>query len=60
VPPRASQDQVAEPGKFPFATAHLDHGHIYGQCGGLIKVGGCLNRTENAIAHAFKAAERAR
>ncbi len=30
------------PGEFVFAAAHLDHGHIYGQCGGLLEAGGTL------------------
>jgi len=33
---------VARPGEFVFAAAHLDHGHIYGQCGGLADAGGTL------------------
>ena len=28
--------------EFPFAATGLDHGHIYGQCGGLIEAGGTL------------------
>ena len=30
---------VVQPGEFPFAAAFLEHGHIYGQCGGLIEAG---------------------
>jgi len=33
---------VCGPGDFPFAAAALDHGHIYGQCNGLIEAGGTL------------------
>jgi len=33
---------VVGPGEFIFAAAHLDHGHIYGQCGGLLEAGGTL------------------
>ena len=33
---------VVEPGEFIFAAAHLDHGHIYGQCNGLLEAGGEL------------------
>jgi predicted dehydrogenase len=33
---------VVGPGEFVFAAAHLDHGHIYGQCGGLLDAGGTL------------------
>ena len=31
---------VCVPGDFIVAAAHLDHGHIYGQCNGLIGAGG--------------------
>ncbi len=30
---------VCRPGEFVIAAAHLDHGHIYGQCGGLTEAG---------------------
>ena len=33
---------VCKAGEFPFAAAHLDHPHIYGQCEGLIEAGGTL------------------
>jgi len=33
---------VCRPGEFTFAAAALDHGHIYGQCNGLIEAGGEL------------------
>jgi len=33
---------VCGPGDFLFAAAALDHGHIYGQCNGLIEAGGTL------------------
>lgn len=33
---------VVKPGEFIFAAAYLDHGHIYGQCNGLIEAGGVL------------------
>jgi len=33
---------VVKPGEFVFAAAFLDHGHIYGQCNGLIEAGGEL------------------
>ena len=33
---------VCGPGDFPFAAAALDHGHIYGQCNGLVEAGGTL------------------
>jgi predicted dehydrogenase len=33
---------VVEPGEFSFAAVALDHGHIYGQCQGLIEAGATL------------------
>ena len=33
---------VVTRGEFVFAAAHLDHGHIYGQCEGLVEAGGLL------------------
>lgn len=33
---------VVKPGEFVFAAAHLDHGHINGQCTALIEAGGTL------------------
>ena len=33
---------VVHAGEFPFAAAHLEHGHIYGQCEGLLAAGGSL------------------
>jgi predicted dehydrogenase len=30
---------VVKPGEFVVAAAHLEHGHIYGQCNGLIEAG---------------------
>ena len=33
---------VVAPGDFPFAAVHLDHGHIYGQCNGLLEAGATL------------------
>jgi predicted dehydrogenase len=33
---------VVAPGEFTFAAAHLDHGHIHGQCNGLLEAGGLL------------------
>lgn len=37
--PSGKPNPVAKPGEFAFAAAHLDHGHIYGQCNGLIEAG---------------------
>lgn len=31
-----------QPGEFVFAAAFLEHGHIYGQCNGLLEAGGTL------------------
>ena len=33
---------VVKPGEFVFAAAHLDHGHINGQCSSLIEAGAAL------------------
>ena len=40
--PEGKPSPVCGPGDFPFAAVHLDHGHIYGQCNGLIEAGGTL------------------
>lgn len=40
--PQGKPAPVVRPGEFVFAAAHLDHGHIYGQCNGLIEAGGEL------------------
>ena len=40
--PLGPPEPVCEPGEFPFAAIGLDHGHIYGQCEGLIQAGGTL------------------
>jgi predicted dehydrogenase len=40
--PEGKPSPVCQGGDFPFAAAHLDHGHIYGQCNGLIEAGGTL------------------
>ena len=37
--PQGKPSPVVKSGEFPFAAAHLDHGHIYGQCNGLIEAG---------------------
>lgn len=42
--PTAKTEKVVEPGEFIFATAFLDHGHIYGQTNGLKDAGGTLKR----------------
>jgi predicted dehydrogenase len=40
--PEGKPSPVCQAGDFQFAAAHLDHGHIYGQCNGLIEAGGTL------------------
>jgi predicted dehydrogenase len=40
--PRGKPSPVVKPGEFVFAAAHLDHGHIYGQCNGLTEAGATL------------------
>lgn len=38
--PQGKPSPVVKPGEFVFAAAALEHGHIYGQCQGLIEAGG--------------------
>ncbi len=40
--PQGKPAPVCQPGEFNFAATHLDHGHIGGQCNGLIEAGGRL------------------
>jgi len=40
--PQGRPNPVVQPGEFVFAAAYLDHGHIYGQCNGLIEAGATL------------------
>lgn len=40
--PKGKPRPVVKPGEFVFAAAHLDHGHIFGQCNGLTEAGGAL------------------
>jgi predicted dehydrogenase len=40
--PQGKPQPVVKPGEFVFAAVALDHGHIYGQCNGLIEAGGDL------------------
>jgi predicted dehydrogenase len=37
--PQGKPSPVVKAGEFTFAAAHLDHGHIYGQCNGLLEAG---------------------
>ena len=38
-PPPGRRQPVVGPGQFRVAAMHLDHGHIYGQCQGLVEAG---------------------
>ena len=40
--PQGKPRPVVKPGEFIFAAVHLDHGHINGQCNGLIEAGAQL------------------
>ncbi len=40
--PKGKAERVCGPGEFRFAAVGLDHGHIYGQCNGLLEAGGEL------------------
>lgn len=40
--PQGKPRPVVKPGEFAFAAVHLDHGHIYGQCNGLLEAGAQL------------------
>jgi predicted dehydrogenase len=40
--PKGQAKAVCGPGEFRFGAIGLDHGHIYGQCNGLIEAGGEL------------------
>lgn len=40
--PQGKPRPVVKTGEFIFAAAHLDHGHINGQCNGLVEAGGQL------------------
>lgn len=40
--PVGKPSPVVAPGEFIFAACSLDHGHIYGQCNGLVEAGGLL------------------
>jgi len=40
--PKGKPKPVVRPGDFLFAAVALDHGHIYGQCNGLVEAGGEL------------------
>jgi predicted dehydrogenase len=42
--PEGKAAPVCKPGDFVFAACSLDHGHIYGQCNGLLEAGGQIKR----------------
>ena len=42
--PQGKPNPVVKPGEFVFAAMHLDHGHIYGQCNGLLEAGATLTK----------------
>jgi len=42
--PKGKPAPVVTAGEFRFAAMHLDHGHISGQCNGLIEAGGTLTK----------------
>ena len=37
--PQGKPQPVVKPGQFKIAAMHLDHGHVFGQCNGLIEAG---------------------
>ena len=46
--PQGKPNPVCGKGDFPFAAIGLEHGHIYGQCNGLIEAGGELRTVYDA------------
>ena len=40
--PKGKPHPVVKPGEFVIGAAHLDHGHIYGMCNGLLEAGATL------------------
>lgn len=65
--PGPKPQPVAKPGEFVFAAAHLDHGHINGQCSALIGAGATLKwvyepdeKKRDAFLKRFKQAKAAR
>ena len=56
--PQGKPNIVVKPGEFVFAATHLEHGHIYGQCNGLMEAGAELKWVYDADpkkVEAFKA-----
>ena len=65
--PGPKPQPVVKPGEFVYAAAHLDHGHITGQCSALIEAGGTLKwvyepdeKKREAFVRRFKQAKVAR
>lgn len=48
--PQGKPAPVCQPGEFVFAATNLDHGHIGGQCNGLVEAGGVLKWVYDADA----------
>ncbi len=57
--PQGKPRPVVQPGEFIFAATHLDHGHINGQCNGLVEAGAQLKWVHD-VDHARAAALAAR
>ena len=47
--PQGKPNPVCQKGDFPFAAIGLDHGHIHGQCNGLMEAGGELRAIYDPI-----------
>ena len=47
--PQGKPAPVVKEGEFLFAATGLDHGHIYGQCDGLIEAGGTLRYVHDPV-----------
>ncbi|MDO8539517.1 MAG: Gfo/Idh/MocA family oxidoreductase [Opitutaceae bacterium] len=65
--PQKKPGAVVKPGEFVFAAAHLDHGHIAGQCTALLEAGATLKwvyepdaKKRDAFLARFKQAKPAR
>ena len=50
--PQGKPQPVVSRGEFVFAATHLDHGHIYGMCNGLIEAGAVLKLVYDSAAGA--------
>jgi len=49
--PQGKPRPVVQPGEFVVAAAFLEHGHIYGQCNGLLEAGATLKWVYDADPH---------